>query len=170
VRTVQKWTGARARTTEKSKADGAAAHDGSYILSPQHQDQAASFVRELLGQSTKICLMCSSQWATPWRPRSSSSTSPLTLSSHHVQGLSHRSMEYVTGRLVPHHRAERHSDWLLFEAAGLTSSSAGELAITAFLQHGYLPPLFSHPSLGDRPKPKPGASRLPPEAGPAICC
>jgi hypothetical protein len=79
-------------------------------------------------------------------------------------------MEYVTGRLVPHHRAERHSDWLLFEAAGLTSSSAGELAITAFLQHGYLPPLFSHPSLGDRPKPKPGASRLPPEAGPAIHC
>jgi hypothetical protein len=50
-------------------------------------------------------------------------------------------MEYIAGRLVPHHRAElpvsrHHSDRLLSEAASLTSSSVGELAIAAFFLHG----------------------------------
>jgi hypothetical protein len=77
-------------------------------------------------------------------------------------------MEYVTGHPVPHRRAGRHSDRLLSEAASLTSSFAGELAIAAFLLHGRLTSLFSHLSAWDRPKPKSGASRLPPGASLAI--
>jgi hypothetical protein len=92
-----------------------------------------------------------------------------------VQGLSHCSMKFIIDRHVLHHRAEPlvpgcHSDRLLSEDAGLTSSSTGELAITTFLLHGRLTNLFSHLSTGDRPKPKPGASRPPPGAGPAIHC
>jgi hypothetical protein len=84
-------------------------------------------------------------------------------------------MEFIAGRPVPHCRLEPpvprcHSKRLLSEDAGLTSNSAGELAMTAFLLHGRLTNLFSHLSIGDHPKPKPGASRLPPRAGPAIRC
>jgi hypothetical protein len=87
-----------------------------------------------------------------------------------MQGISRRYMEYVTGLPVPHHRAEppvprRHSDRLLSKAAGLISSSIGELAITAFLLHGCASLPYSLIS-----QPKPGASRPPPGAGPAIRC
>jgi hypothetical protein len=63
-----------------------------------------------------------------------------------------------------------HSDRLLSEDTGLTSSSAGKLAIATFLLHGRLTNLFSHLSAGNCPKLKPGASRPPPGAGPAKCC
>jgi hypothetical protein len=84
-------------------------------------------------------------------------------------------MEFIAGRLIPHRLAEplvpgHHSDRLLSEDAGLTSSSAGELAIAAFLLHGYLTNLFSHLSTGDHPKLKPRASHPPLRASPAICC
>jgi hypothetical protein len=90
---------------------------------------------------------------------SSSFSSPLTLSSPHVQELSHCSLEYVVGRPIPHHWEGRHSDWLLLEAAGLTSSSIGELTTATFLLYDCLTPLFSHLSVGDRPKPMEVADR-----------
>jgi hypothetical protein len=82
-------------------------------------------------------LTCRASWSLPSSSNislcaCSSSSSPLTLSSR-VHGLSHRSMEYAAGHPVPHHRAEpsvlgRHSDRLLSEAAGLTSSSTSRPA------------------------------------------
>jgi hypothetical protein len=51
-----------------------------------------------------LLLRCSS--SSSWLC-SFSSLSPFTLSSHCMQGLSRRSMEYATGRPVPHHRVER---------------------------------------------------------------
>jgi hypothetical protein len=84
-------------------------------------------------------------------------------------------MEFVTSHPVPHRQAGplvpgHQSSWLLSEAAGLTTSSSGELAITAFLFHGHLTTLFYHPSAGDRPKLKPRASHSPSRTSPAIHC
>jgi hypothetical protein len=113
----------------------------------------------VLRRSSISSLLSSSRCAAPSCPYSSSFSSPLTLSSPRVQGLSYLSMEYAAGHPVPQRRAEppvpwHYSDQLLSKAVALTSSSASRLD-----QHAW-PPRLTHKILGPAPHQIPFRSPL----------